>query len=119
MVIASAEDGIYLDINKKNEIDLDEKFQIGSIKEIIHDEDDGVFYILANKYEQKLGFFLIKMNAENPEQHRFLTKYKNKLDIGDCSIKVMRDANFGFKELVISYKTIYINTYNVHVLDIT
>lgn len=119
MVIASAEDGIYLDITKKQEVDLDEKFQIGSIKEIIHDEDDGVFYILANKYEQKLGFFLIKMDAENPDQHRFLTKYKNKLDIGDCSIKVMRDHSFGFKELVISYKTIYINTYNVHVLDIT
>jgi hypothetical protein len=119
MVIASAEDGIYLDLSKQQEVDLDEKFKIGSIKEIIHDEDDGVFYILANKYEEKLGFFLIKMNADNPDEHRFLTKYKNKLDIGDCSIKVMRDIDFGFKELVISYKTIYINTYNVHVLDIT
>ena len=59
------------------------------------------------------------MSAKNPDDHRFLTRYKNKLDIGDCSIKVMRNRELGYKELVISYKTIYINTYNVHVLDIT
>ena len=48
MVIASTDDGIYKDIKKQIEIDLDEKFRIGSIKEIIHDEEDHVFYILAN-----------------------------------------------------------------------
>ena len=78
-----------------------------------------MFYILANKYQDKLGFFLIRMSGDNPDDYRFLTRYKNKLDIGDCSIQVMRDRDKGYKELVISYKTIYINTYNVHVLDIT
>jgi hypothetical protein len=40
MVISSQEDGIYKDIKKGLEIDLDEKFNVGIIKEILYDEDD-------------------------------------------------------------------------------
>lgn len=119
MIISSAEDGVYIDMQRKQEIDLDDKFNIGSIKEIIHDQEDSVFYILANKYDEKLGFFLIKMSDSDTDNRTFLTKYKNKLDIGDASVSVLRDREHGYKELVISYKTIYINTYNVHVMDIT
>jgi len=55
---------------------------------------------------------------------KFLTKYKNKLDIGDCKLFVMRsqigkDKKTQLKELVISYKTIYINTYNIVIMDIS
>ena len=77
-----------------------------------------MFYILANKLQEKLGFFVIRMNEHNPDRgFQFLTKYKNKLDISDCDIFVMR--NRGQKELIISYKTIYINTYNVIIMDIS
>lgn len=113
MVISSPDDGVYIDLNERSEIDLDDKFNIGCIKEIIHDQEDGVFYILANKYDEKLGFFLLRMDDKDPENHRFLTKYKNKLDIGDANIFAIRDLKKGYRELVISYKTIYINTYNV------
>ena len=119
MIISSAEDGVYVDMVSKQEIDLDDKFDIGCIKEIIHDDEDSVFYVLANKYEEKLGFFLIKMHESRVNEYSFLTKYKNKLDIGDAAVAVLRDREKGYKELVISYKTIYINTYNVHVMDIT
>ena len=44
---------------------------------------------------------------------------KNKLEIGDCNIYVIRGidpiSKKYYKELVIAYKTIYINTYNVFV----
>ena len=63
MVIASTDDGIYKDIRKQIEIDLDEKFSIGKIKEIIHDEEDSKFYILANIYEEKLGFFILQIDS--------------------------------------------------------
>lgn len=119
MIISSAEDGVYIDMQRKQEIDLDDKFNIGCIKEIIHDGDDKVFYILANKYDEKLGFFLIKMSESDTNNFIFLTKYKNKLDIGDATVSVARDEERGYKEVVLSYKTIYINTYNVHVMDIT
>jgi hypothetical protein len=90
MITASPQDGIYLDLQKKKEIDLDELYQIGCMKEIIYDHEDGVFYILANKFEEKLGFFIIRMNEKNPSEHTFLTKWKNKLDLGDANIFVLR-----------------------------
>jgi hypothetical protein len=52
-----------------------------------------------------------------------MTMWKHKLDIGDCNIYVQRGhdpiTNKYYKELVVSYKTIYINTYNVFVQDIS
>jgi hypothetical protein len=119
MITASPEDGIYFDLTKKYEEDLDELYNIGCMKEIIHDEEDGVFYILANKFDEKLGFFIIRMKDEDPNSYKFLTKWKNKLDIGDSSLFVLRNPKEGYKELVISYKTIYINTYNVTIMDIS
>ena len=121
MITASPQDGIYLDLIKKSEVDLDDLYQIGCMKEIIYDHEDGVFYILANKFEEKLGFFIIRMNEKNPTQHTFLTKWKNKLDLGDANIFVLRHGKGDqhYKELIISYKTIYINTYNVTVIDIS
>lgn len=59
------------------------------------------------------------MEDDNPMDFEFLTKYKNKLDIGDCQLYVIRQPNRMYKELVISYKTIYINTYNVQLMDIS
>jgi hypothetical protein len=46
-------------------------------------------------------------------------KWKNKLDIADADIAVVRNEDKKFKELVVSYKTIFINTYNVKVIDIS
>ena len=101
------------------EVDLDQFYNIGLMKEIIHDEEDKVFYILANRYDEKLGFFLLRMNDSEPSDYKFLTKWKNKLDLGDADLFVLRDNVKGHKELVISYKTIYINTYNIMIYDIS
>jgi len=46
-------------------------------------------------------------------------KVKNKFDIGDTSMFISRNTAKGTKELVISSKTIYINTYDIKVLDIS
>jgi len=46
-------------------------------------------------------------------------KVKNKFDIGDTTMFVVRDEKRGVKELIISSKTVYINTYDVKVLDIS
>mgnify|MGYP006087666979 CR=1 FL=1 len=106
------------------EVDLDETYSMGCIKEIIYDGEDHVFYLLANKYEEKLGFFLIRVSEFNPtKDYKFLTKWKNKLDLGDATINVMRHQNADgtqkYKELVIAYKTIYINTFNLTIMDIS
>jgi len=68
---------------------------------------------------EKLGFFVIKMNDQIPEQHSFLIKWKNKLDIGDPNMFILRNKEKGFKELIVSYKSIYINVYNIVCMDIS
>ena len=46
-----------------------------------------------------------------------MMKWKNKLDIADADLFIVRQQ--GLRELVISYKIIYINTYNVQLIDIS
>lgn len=62
---------------------------------------------------------MFTLQQYDPYQSKFFIKYKNKLDIGDTDISVLRDVKNQVKELIISYKTIYINTYNIIVLDIS
>lgn len=100
-------------------MDLDELFHISNIKEIIHDHEERVFYLLANKFKEKLGIFLIRFDENNPMEHCFVLRWKNKLDIADASIKIVRNHKNKYKELVVSFKTIFINTFNVFVLDIS
>jgi hypothetical protein len=118
-IVASQDDGIYYNFRTKYYLDLDNEYQISNIKEIIHDHEDRVFYLLANKYCEKLGLFIIRIHEKNPHAHSFFMKWKNKLDIADADIAVVRNEDKKFKELVVSYKTIFINTYNVKVIDIS
>jgi hypothetical protein len=62
-VVSSETDGIYYNCETGEEDDIDERFCINSIKEIIYDEVDSVFYVLANKYKEKLGVFLIRFDS--------------------------------------------------------
>lgn len=57
-----------------------------------------------------------------------MTLWRHKLDIGDANIFILRgnDGKIGadggqgqYKELVVGYKTVYINTYNVSVTDLS
>ena len=112
-IIASIDDGIYYNHKTRLYVDLDEEFKISNIKEIIHDHEDRVFYLLANKYQEKLGLFMIRFSEANPQIHQFFMKWKNKLDIADADVAVMRNQQRKYKELIVSYKTIFINTYNV------
>ena len=63
---ASQEDGLYVDTSKHFEYDLDDKYEISVIKEIVYDEEDQLFYLLANKYMEKLGFFVLKIKEGSP-----------------------------------------------------
>jgi len=119
-VVASPDDGIYVNVARNTEVDIDDEYNIGCIKEIIFDQEDRVFYILCNKYQEKLGFFVLRMREDDPNRSKFLIKIKNKLDIGDCNISVLRKkGRDGVKELIIGYKTIFINTYSVMCMDIS
>lgn len=120
-IIASPEDGFHIDLKKKSgvETNISKHFEVDAIKEVIYDQEENNYYILANKFEEKLGFFILRLGEKDPTNSQFLIKWKNKLDIGDPNIYVLRNEQKGLKELIVSYKTIFINTYNVICMDIS
>ena len=74
-ILASPEDGIYYHHDRNEAVDIDALYQINVIKEIIHDDEDKCFYLLVNKHLGKLGFFLIRIDDDNPENFDFFLKY--------------------------------------------
>ena len=97
--------------------------KVDLIKCITYDEEDKSFYFLCNKKKSLLGFFLFKFKETNPLKYEEITVWNSRLDIDNCTIALMRGhdkvSKDYFKELVVAYKTIYINTYNVAVIDIS
>lgn len=99
-------------------IDFDRALNIQDLKCVTIDKDSDSFFILANKMEQQLGFFLFKIKYDKPKKPKFKIIMKNKLDIGNCNMIVSLNPAQGLKELIISYKSIYVNTYQVMVVDL-
>lgn len=66
VMIASFYDVIWLNLNTQKEIDIDNDYNIGDIRSIIN--IDNIFYILANKSNKHIGYFLIEFDEINPAQ---------------------------------------------------
>jgi len=65
---------------------------------------------------------LIKFDEKDPlgeGKHKFVIKWKNKLSIADANVEIIRDYEMNYKELLINYKTIYMNTFTVMIFDIS
>ena len=127
-IVTTTTDSAMVNIRTKDEHDLDRYFGITDIKSVIFYDDD--FYILANKRGAKLGYYLLRIPEESPDRHdddpskkedMFLMNYANKLDIGDVNLYVLKEEGISGKsrtELIITYKTIYINIYTINVIDL-
>lgn len=83
------------------------------------DNDEKDYYIMCNKYKEKLGFFVLKMEARNPFKSVFLVKWKNKLDIAATCMHILKYPSLGYSELVMGFKSIYVNVYNLFCIDIS
>lgn len=93
-LIASPEDAMYLNILSMSETDIDHAYSIDSIKEVIYDPEECYFYVLANKYKEKLGFYVIRLSeagSAEAQARKFLIKWKNKLDIGDPNMFLLHN----------------------------
>lgn len=119
--MASSTDGQYIDIKRKKEVDLDELHNIRDIRHILYDEEDKMFYFLCGKKNGIIGFFLVSFNESDPHDYKYLTMWRHQLDIDDAHMAISRgtDKDGPFKELIISYKTIYINTFTVVTKDLS
>ena len=89
-VLASESDGYWYDQKSNKEVDLDVLFKIENIKSIEFDQEEKAFYILANKRNDLVGFFLIKFEETDPNKYTHLTMWKHRLDIGDASLNIIR-----------------------------
>lgn len=84
-----------------------------------YDAEENVFYIMCNWFAEKLGFYVLKISPLEDTEGKFLIKWKNRLDMDDAYLSILRDSGSGLKELVIAFKIIYENIYSIFVLDIS
>lgn len=77
---------------------------------------------MANKKELKLGYYLFNVDIDNPDKKStYLINWNNKLDIGNCDLHILKEKDkdgIERKSIVVSYKCIGINTFNVFVIDL-
>jgi hypothetical protein len=66
-----------------------------------------------------MGVFLIKFHEQNPKSFNFFLKYKTSLDVADADIAIFKNKTTNLKELIVSFKTVVENTYNVYIVDIS
>lgn len=119
-MISTLEDSIYLNLqneSKQTEVDMDVLWNIGMIREITFDQQSKYFYILCNNHDDKLGVYILGFPENSLQKMRFLMRDSNKLDIGEAHIVINR-RNPTSRELILSFKTIYINTFTIMCLDI-
>jgi len=74
-----------------------------------------MFYILANRTEGIIGFYLMRFPVMDPGGVKNLTMWKHNLDIDNANMYISKgnNENKRYRELIIGYKTIFINTYTV------
>ena len=76
--------------------------------------------MMANKRNGFLGYYLMEIDEMNPDTITpvFLINWRSKLDIGDAAMFFIKNTEREINHLVLSYKSIYINAYNVLVIDL-
>ena len=107
-----------MDINKGLEVDIDDNEEIANITNILY--GDNKFYLMCNRRFGKIGYFLFSIDCEDPEADgEYFINWSNKLDIADCDMALMTNNITRKKsDVVVSYKNIGINTFNVFVFDL-
>jgi hypothetical protein len=153
VVTASENDSLWIflggDDECNNELDIDETFKLNDLQSVAYYNKK--FYVLANKFQKKLGYFLLEMDIDlrllldNPDlahtKYKYIIKWINKLNIGDAQIfvttfkfqhkpsfrlnkdrivecnKKMEIVSVPSAKIIMSFKTIYENTYTIMVVD--
>ena len=104
-MLATFDNTMYLDTKKNIEIDIDELYDISDFKQVVYEPIKKVFYMVFNTLNEELGFYVLRIDEKNPENGKFLIKWKSKLNISDVNINLFE--NDGLKELIISWKVIF------------
>jgi hypothetical protein len=105
-------------MNEGREFDIDDEEEVSCINNIVY--ADNKFFLMCNKRMGLLGQFLVALDTDNiNEPATYFIHWSNKLDISDCDMQVMTDKKTKkVMNIVVSFKNIGINTYNVFVYDV-
>lgn len=102
-------------------MDLAKKYDIEDIKSVMHDPEMKRFFILANKMNEVNGFFLLSFH-EDTNLVQFHVSWEHKLPMADGDMSMMKTKQEGqppdTKHIVVSFKTQFINTYNIFVINL-
>lgn len=122
-IIASTVDTLMINLQTFEEIDLDTIYGTKDVKKVIY--DDGWFFILANVRNGQIGNYLLRIpenfdSNDTVGEGQFLINSITKLYIGDCDMVIRTGENTKIKnqQLIVSYKSIFLNVYNIDVLNI-
>ena len=87
--MASSTSCLYVDLKKNLEIDIDQKESVDEIMSAICVNE--YFYVLANKKQRKLGFFVFIIDIKRPKDpcHYLINRFHG-LDITDCDMHYMK-----------------------------
>ena len=111
-----------MNLETKSECDINASLEISSIKCILYHLERSEFLVVANRKGDNIGFYLFKFEEKRPTKYEMITAWENKLNIDNVNMYISKGINnIGetFKELIIGYKAIYINTYNTVVQDMS
>lgn len=91
-IVTSVQDTLFVDLDKEiltqREVDIDEQEKVAEIRSMCVKGDK--FFVLANKKDKKLGFYMFSLDMETLESEHFIS-WNNKLDIGDAEIYNMKE----------------------------
>lgn len=103
-MLASDNDGIYINTETNIELDLDETFGIQNVRFCLYDEEEKSFYMICNRREKYLpgaydedgnqikifviGFYLVKFQEDYPLKFVFLTTWRHNLEIDDVNMYI-------------------------------
>lgn len=64
--VATSKQGRIINTKTLDEFSFDLNFDLENFKQVVYDEEKKNFFVLANRYEEKLGLFLIVFNEKSP-----------------------------------------------------
>jgi hypothetical protein len=89
MIAATEQDGIHVNLMTDTETDLDELLEVSRLKSVEYDLELGLFYILANKYRQGVGVYVVMLDAKEPTDFSIIFRKTTMLDIDDCTLAIV------------------------------
>ena len=88
-IVASDTEAMFVCVENQIEVNLDEMEELESIKNSTC--DGKFFYLMANKKEQKLGYYILRINVDKPGEIDYLMQWDNRLDIGNVNLGIFNE----------------------------